>query len=126
MSDVLKQWEKRVIAFQMIYVYIVRDKQELDFASKYDNVDDNVLKIVDYAIKHLDDIKEQIKPYIKQGWTWNRLLNIDKAILVEAIAESKVFETDKSIIIDQAVVTAKNFSDESSYKFINYILDKIL
>ncbi len=126
MSDVLKQWEKRVIAFQMIYVYIVRDNQELDFASKYENVDDDVLKIVDYAIKNLDDIKQEIQPYIKQGWTWNRLLNVDKAILVEAVAEKATFDTDKNIIIDQAVVTAKNYSDESSYKFINYILDKIL
>ncbi len=126
MADVLKQWEKRVIAFQMIYVYIVREKEDKSFASKYENVDDDVLKIVDYAIQNLDDIVNKIIPYIKKGWTWNRLLNVDKAILVEAVAEKFTFNTDKNIIIDQAVLTAKNYSDENSYKFINYILDKIL
>lgn len=126
MSNVLKQWEKRVIAFQMIYVFIVRDKNEKDFAKSYEDVDDNVLKIVDYASQNFVSIKEKIIPLLNQGWTWNRVLNIDKAILVEAIAEQSALGTDRKVIIDQAIVTAKNYSDENSYKFINYILDKIL
>jgi transcription termination factor NusB len=33
---------------------------------------------------------------------------------------------DKKIIIDQAIVNAKNYSSENMYKFINSILDKVL
>jgi transcription termination factor NusB len=33
---------------------------------------------------------------------------------------------DKKIIIDQAVINAKNYSDPNSYKFVNAILDKII
>ncbi len=56
-----------LFAFQMIYVFIVRDKNEKDFAKKYDNVDSDVLKIVDYAIENFESIKDKITPLLNTG-----------------------------------------------------------
>jgi transcription termination factor NusB len=45
---------------------------------------------------------------------------------MEAYCENKVLNTDKKIVIDQAIVNAKNYSEANSYKFVNAILDKII
>ena len=40
--------------------------------------------------------------------------------------EYKLTKNDKSIIIDQAIITAKNYSGEDNYKYINAILNNII
>jgi transcription termination factor NusB len=49
-----------------------------------------------------------------------------KAILFSAYSESKTLGIDKKIIIDQAIVTTKKYSELNDYRFINAILDKII
>lgn len=89
-------------------------------------INEDVIKIINYFKKNREEITNMIKPFLKENWTWNRLLAIDRAIICNAICESKILKTDKKVIIDQAIITSKNFSDENSYKFINSILDKVL
>ena len=43
-----------------------------------------------------------------------------------AVAEFVVLEIPKNIIIDQSLITAKNYNIDDSYKYINAILEKIL
>jgi transcription termination factor NusB len=51
---------------------------------------------------------------------------VDQAILLVAIAEHRALNIDYKIIIDQALVNAKYYSESNSSKYINAILDKIL
>jgi transcription termination factor NusB len=50
----------------------------------------------------------------------------DKAILITAYVEHKTSKLARKIIIDQALVTVKHFSEPNSVKYINAILDKII
>lgn len=122
----MKQWEKRVIAFEIIYSILIRDDIKDSVISKYENVDEDIYSVIKYAINNYQDIKSKIESLLSNNWTWDRILIIDKAILIESYSEFQVLKIDRKIVIDQAIVTAKNYSDEKSYKFINSILDKLL
>jgi transcription termination factor NusB len=67
-----------------------------------------------------------ISDNLAKDWTWERIPEVEKAILLEAVTESKALNIDREIIIDQALVTTKHFSIPSSTKYINAILDKII
>ncbi|MBO6041644.1 hypothetical protein J6P52_00460 [bacterium] len=43
-----------------------------------------------------------------------------------ALGEYNILHTNKRIIIDQTLITAKRYSNPNAYKYINAILDKIL
>ncbi len=121
----LKQWEKRVIAFEIVYSLLMKE-QLLFNEDEYQNVDKDVIKLINYVINNFNDIKNKIIFHLNENWSWERLLVIDKSILITAYAEFNVFKIDKKIVIDQAIITAKKYSDEKSYKFINFILDKLI
>ena len=69
---------------------------------------------------------EQISNLLESNWTIERVNLIDLSIVCCTISEKNVHQIDKKILIDQAVITAKKYGDENSYKFVNSILDKIL
>lgn len=124
----MKQWEKRIISFQQIYSFMFLNESCNDFILKLkeNNIDDDIFKVVDYAIKNFDFLKSKITNMLSNKWEWERMMEIDKAIIISALSEFIVLKTDKKVIIDQAIITAKNYSDAKSYKFINFILDRIL
>ena len=51
---------------------------------------------------------------------------MEQAILLIATCEVLESELDEKIIINEAVINAKEFCDEDSYKFINGVLHKII
>lgn len=63
---------------------------------------------------------------LKDTWKINRLDYVDRAIIFSAICEYNVHKIDKKILIDQAIITSKKYGTDSSYKFINFILDKVM
>lgn len=122
----MKRWEKRVISFEIIYSLIIREDINAKIDFENDSINDEVKQIINYYLLNKDSIKSKVIPFLKDGWTWERLLPVDRAIICNAICEMETIKTDKKIIIDQSIITAKNFSDKNSYKFINSILDKVL
>lgn len=68
-----------------------------------------------------------IQHNLKRNWLFDRLFNIDKAILIYSIYEL-LFNKEKyffKIIISQVVNFTKVYSEENSYKFINGILNSV-
>ncbi|MGL4647166.1 MAG: transcription antitermination protein NusB [Mycoplasmoidaceae bacterium] len=122
----LKQWEKRVVIFQYIFSCLMKESFLTSSIPSEIKNDEDVYHVVEYALEHITFIQKIIVDNLKNNWTWERLSDVDKAILIAAYAEYQAHDIDKSIIIDQAIITAKNYSEENSYKFINYILDRIL
>ena len=43
-----------------------------------------------------------------------------------AVGEAKALDTPRAVVIDQALITAKQHHIDDSYKYINPILEKIL
>ncbi|MDR2568438.1 MAG: hypothetical protein LBC44_03935 [Mycoplasmataceae bacterium] len=130
MENTKKRWEKRVDVFRFIYSLILKNEYNEDEVlqeanSKYD-FDEEHLETIKYFLTHREQIIKEINNFLIPHRTWNDIKEVDKAILLSAISEFRVTKMDKKIIIDQAIVNAKNYSSENMYKFINSILDKVL
>jgi N utilization substance protein B len=90
-----------------------------------DEIKDFAYLLINTTLKDLKKIDELIREYAK-NWKFQRIARVDKNILRIGIAELLNFrDTPKGVIIDEAVKLAKRFSDESSYKFVNAILDRL-
>ncbi len=123
------QWEKRLDITTVIYQFILLEvtKEEIVETGFVEfEFDANQMKILEYAIDHYQEIISLVSPLLEKTWRWERMNFFDRAIIVEAIAESRVADTPKKVIIDQALITARKYNIDDSYKYINAILDKVI
>ena len=85
----------------------------------------------DYLISIRDDIYRNKDAYVKEisthlnKWSFDRLNLVEQAILLETVSELKQGLNDKAVVIDEAVIMAKEYCDEEAYKYINGVLDNI-
>lgn len=83
------------------------------------------LEIIDGVSDHRDEINELISSYA-QGWTIDRMPNVDRAIL--RIASWEIIFNDEvptAVAINEAVGLAKEYSTDDSSRFVNGVLGKI-
>jgi len=78
------------------------------------------------AQKNRNQIEDLISKHLK-NWKLERVSNIDKSILILAIAEMKYTKkkTPGAVVINEYIEVAKKFGSEKSKSFVNGILDKI-
>lgn len=82
-------------------------------------------EIVDGVIDHRDEIDELIMSYA-QGWTLERMPNVDRALL--RLASWEILfnaEVPAAVAIDEAVELAKEYSTDDSSRFVNGVLGRI-
>ncbi|WP_449277421.1 transcription antitermination factor NusB [Leucobacter sp. GX24907] len=82
-------------------------------------------EIVDGVSDHRDEIDELITSYA-QGWSLERMPNIDRALL--RIASWEILhnpEVPAPVAIDEAVELAKEYSTDDSGRFVNGVLGRI-
>ncbi len=128
-SKPLTQWEKRVKLTKFFYTYLIKFKIGIDInkeAIEDFNLDAEQLKVFEYFLNNKSKIIDLINENTNKNWDCSRLNLVDQAVLFETYSESKVLNTNKHILIDQALITIKKYSDYDNYKYINAILDKIL
>lgn len=127
-NTVKKQWEKRVSLVKAIYSCLILKPIHFDLLKLTQDfsLDAEQIKVLEYIKTHLQEIVNTYEKKLADNWTFDRLNLVEQAILIEAYAEKKVLNTDKNILIDQAVISTKNYCDEDAYKFVNGILDKVL
>lgn len=138
MSDKIEKYsiksrrEGRVLAFQSLFSYGF-DYKDLESLLKFDWIEEDYSKesleyaklLVKGTLNNIDEIDKVIKSKLK-NWDYERISNIDKAILRFATF-SLLFEQGipEKVVINEAVEIVKKFGTEESYKFINGILDAI-
>lgn len=128
-SKPLTQWEKRVKLTKFFYTYLIKFQIGIDInkeAIEDFNLDAEQLKVFEYFLNNKSKIIDLINENTNKNWDCSRLNLVDQAVLFETYSESKVLNTNKHILIDQALITIKKYSDYDNYKYINAILDKIL
>lgn len=76
------------------------------------------------VLENLEKIDESIKSHLLD-WDFDRLDNVDKAILRLGIYEELFTELPFQVVINECVEIAKLLSEDKSKKFINGVLDKI-
>lgn len=82
-------------------------------------------EIVDGVADHRDEIDELIASYA-QGWTLDRMPNVDRALLrLSAWEVLHNPEVPAAVAIDEAVELAKEYSTEDSSRFVNGVLGRI-
>ncbi len=77
---------------------------------------------------HSFDNKDRFIEYINnvlKKWTFDRLSYVDQAILLMACTEFDKQLAETPVIIDEAILLSKKYSDEESYKIINGVLDNL-
>lgn len=77
------------------------------------------------TIKYADESVKDISTYLND-WTFDRLGLLDQAILLSSYTQYKYMKQPKQIAINVGVELAKKYCDDSSYKFINGVLDNCL
>lgn len=82
------------------------------------------LKIYEHLVEHQEEIDEIIKSHI----TNEHLEDVgymELAILRLGVSELQTKETEKAVVINEAIELTKKFCKDSSPKMVNAILDKI-
>lgn len=124
-----QKWKKRIDVFRYIYSDLIHqhNSSKTKQTAFEDNMFDNEqTRVIEYYADNKQCIINSVIKYLKPNWTFDRLPLVDQAILLTAIAEHRALNIDMKIVIDQALVTAKYYSESNSVKYINAILDKIL
>ena len=77
--------------------------------------------------QHLEALDDAIKPFMAQGWEYDRLAITDKCVLRLAVYELvHLPKMPPKVTINEAVTLAKKFGGEQSGKFVNGLLGKLL
>jgi len=73
------------------------------------------------TVAHAADLDAIIIPLL-EGWTLERLANVDRTILRLAICELRYLPTPPGVVINEAVELAKRYGTETSGAFVNGVL----
>lgn len=115
--------EKIVFALYQ-HLLLEKDLDECFLNNFADEVDDFSICIKEDIKKNEDNYINQISRYLVD-WTFIRLNYVDQAILLEALSEIRLKLNENAIVIDEAVRLSKTYSDETAYRYINGVLDKL-
>lgn len=80
--------------------------------------------LLDGVLKNLEAIDTLIESLLKE-WDYDRIGKVEKAILRLGVYELLHTDTDRPVIMNEAINIAKELCADESPKFINGVLDKI-
>lgn len=84
--------------------------------------------LVKYA-KGIAENNEKIHAELNEkmeGWSFERVGNVEKALLKIAVYEILCEDTPTEIIINEAVELAKKYGDVKTFEFVNGVLAKLV
>ncbi|MGI6173843.1 MAG: transcription antitermination factor NusB [Christensenellales bacterium] len=90
---------------------VAPDEEEADFAHR----------VADGTIQNCGAIDETIAKYAK-GWTVARMHKVDLCVLRVAIYEMLYEKTPPEVVLNEAVLLAKEYCGDKAYSFVNGIL----
>jgi transcription antitermination protein NusB len=138
MTRILKRRQKRISAIMCFFQYFsTRDDMETIIETFEQDIvpynhseffvvfDDDFKSLLNIAIEYETQVINKINSLLRDGWVFDRLPMIDRAILFMAISEITLEFDDKAIIINEAIEISKIFSEQDQYKYINGLLDKL-
>ncbi|PAF42455.1 transcription antitermination factor NusB [Helicobacter sp. 11S02596-1] len=82
------------------------------------------LALFEGTLQNLDELDKAIKTHLKD-WDFERLGDMERAILRLGAYEIKFTQTDSPVIINEAVELGKIYGGDNAPKFINGVLDTL-
>ena len=105
--------------------YTLQEEQEIKSYRKKVNLK-LLKKLLSDIIPHLSTIDNEISSFLGDGWTIDKILDINLNIIRLATFELKFIEnTPLKVIINEYVDIAGSFCDNKKVKFVNSILERI-
>ncbi|WP_270330611.1 transcription antitermination factor NusB [Lapidilactobacillus dextrinicus] len=83
-------------------------------------------QLVKGVVDQQAELDQSLTPKLKGGWTVKRLSKTDLLILRLGLFEIENAKVPQAVAINEAIQLAKEFSDDSSAKFINGVLAKFI
>lgn len=123
--------ELRKIIMTALYQMSVYDSNKIEYEPKtvikelLEVENDFVNEIVFGVLNNKDEIDKKANKYLKD-WTIDRLGKTDQAIIRMGIYEILYTSTPDIVCINEAILLAKEFSDDKVKNMINAILDGIM
>ena len=77
--------------------------------------------IIENQNKILAELNEKM-----EGWSFERVGNVEKALLKISVYEILFKDTPKEIVINEAVELAKKYGDTKTYEFVNGVLARLV
>ena len=78
----------------------------------------------EFLVKYAKGIVENNEKM--EGWSFERVGNVEKALLKIAVYEILCEDTPTEIIINEAVELAKKYGDVKTFEFVNGVLAKLV
>ncbi len=126
----------RILALQALYSWGFTGYSEEELAefswldeerrSSYDEQTFTFARLLIHGtLEHIEDIDETIKNQLEH-WDFERLARVDLAILRFSMY-ALLYQRDipPSVTIDEAIMLAKQYGNDDSYRFINGVLDGV-
>ena len=103
------------------------------YVLNYDNEDalnveapEYFLTLVNGVLGHKADLESKISEHLANNWTFDRLTNVERAILSVGAFEIEFTETPDVVAVNEAVELSKDFSDVKSSRFVNGVLTNLI
>ena len=135
-KSIVSKSAARIAVVQIIYNCLLSSKDTVQVTEEYTKyfkndlenefdiecIDEEYLNLIIDNFDH--SFEEKIQKHLVEGWSLERISNVDKAILLAGIIELNLdSKPTKNIIISEYVEIALQMGGEP--KFVNKILDKI-
>ena len=121
--------QAREVIVGMLYAYHCGNTNIGNFAAELleekhvrNRQKDFALFLFEGTIARLTQIDTIIKGLLKD-WNFERLGDMEKAILRLGVFELMATETDRAVVIDEAIGLAKKFGGDNAPRFVNGVLD---
>ena len=120
----------RETAMKILYQISILEKAEAnyDLDEIFSRVEGRnkefIESIVNEVILKKEELDKKANTYLI-NWEVNRLNKVDQAIFEIAVYELLYTDTQKKVVIDEAINLSKKYSEESVVKMLNGVLDKI-
>ncbi len=125
----MNRHEQRILAMECIYQHLLlnKDIRKCVFeATKGSNeIDGYLYSLTIDLLDHKQEYIDQISALLRQDWSFDRLSVLEQAILLISFQEILHNDTPKAVVINEAVTLAKSYCDDTSFKLINGVLDRL-
>lgn len=131
----MRRTEIRELAFKLIYSLEIQKIHDLDeqielYLESNEINDKQAINYINDCMNGIEDHKEEINKIIQdsltQEWKIERISKINLSLLKLAIYEIKYKDIPYKVEINEVVELAKTYGEETSSKFINGALAKVV
>ncbi len=137
MNELLKKKGRKLTRddlFKIIFQYSVLggDLQKISklyLESLNYNIKDSELLFIKNYVNGINDNIKEIESIITrnlENWDYNRIGNVEKALIIISTYETIKNELPVEIIANEAVELAKEYGDEKTFEFVNGVIGRIV